>query len=79
MPGLRGPNPPGLPKPPIRAALPRRADARTPKGTGSGGRGEWMVPHGQPKKELPMLWTILIIVIIVLAVIGLMSVMRGRA
>jgi hypothetical protein len=30
-------------------------------------------------KERPVLWTILVIVVIVLAVIGLVSVLRGRA
>ena len=31
------------------------------------------------KKEIHMLWTILVIVVIVLAVIGLLAVLRGRA
>jgi heme/copper-type cytochrome/quinol oxidase subunit 2 len=31
------------------------------------------------KKETHMLWTILVIVVIVLAVIGLLAVLRGRA
>ncbi len=30
-------------------------------------------------KEFPVLWTILVVIVIVLAVIGLFTVMRGRA
>jgi hypothetical protein len=41
-------------------------------------RARWPVPTDR-SKEFHMLWTILVIVVIVLAVIGLMSVMRGRA
>jgi hypothetical protein len=32
-----------------------------------------------PTREMDMLWTILVIIVIVLAVIGLLAVLRGRA
>jgi hypothetical protein len=42
------------------------------------GRREWGVRLSN-QRRLPMLWTILIVIVIILAVIGFFSVLRGRA
>jgi hypothetical protein len=44
-----------------------------------GGKGRSTNQFTTSTKETHMLWTILVIVVIVLAVIGLLSVLRGRA
>jgi len=67
--------------PPHRSARGRRAGRAVWLGFDRrrGGQGRSTNQLAALKKETHMLWTILVVVVIVLAVIGLLAVLRGRA
>ncbi len=62
-----------------RAEAPERPQHFTGFNRRPGGKGRSTNQLAALIKEMHMLWTILVIVVIVLAVIGLLSVLRGRA